>query len=671
MILIVCNPIDQNGNLKIRSMSNQDGRKRVVIANVSPQVEEGKYPARRVIGESIDFSADIFGDGHDVVAAAVIYKHETDQEWSWQPMQFIANDRWEISWTPEKEGFYQYQFAGWIDHFTTWKKGLAKKFDARQDVSVEIRIGAEILEEALPLAAIEQQPLIQSWIEQFSNITDPQTAVNLATSDELAAAMSTIRYEDRTTVFQHTFRLEIERKKAGFSSWYELFPRSAAAEPGQHGTFRDVINLLPKVAKMGFDTLYFPPIHPIGEMKRKGKNNSLVPSETDPGSPWAIGNRLGGHKAVHPELGEIEDFVELVTEAKKLNIEIAMDIAYQCAPDHPYVKEHPQWFKWRPDGTVQYAENPPKRYEDILPFDFETQDWENLWNELKSVIDFWIDKGVNVFRIDNPHTKAFGFWEWMIGEVRKSNPQVIFLAEAFTRPRVMERLGKIGFNQSYTYFTWRNSKWEIEQYLNELTKTDQQYYFRPNFWPNTPDILPHHLVDGGENAHITRFILAATLSSNYGLYGPVYEYGVNTPHPGKEEYTDNEKYEIKHWDWNKYSRTREIITRVNKIRKENAALQTTWNIHFAETNNDMIICYTKADPSRKNLLIIAVNLDYFNTQGANIKVPLHELGMHWDESYNVTDMLSGERYNWHGEYNYVQMNPNEMPAHIFKIEPLN
>jgi starch synthase (maltosyl-transferring) len=348
-----------------------------------------------------------------------------------------------------------------------------------------------------------------------------------------------------------------------------------------------------------------------------------------------------------------------------------MDIAYQCAPDHPYVNEHPQWFKWRPDGTVQYAENPPKRYEDILPFNFETGDWENLWNELKSVIDYWIDKGVRVFRIDNPHTKSFAFWEWMIGEVRREHPEVIFLAEAFTRPRIMEKLAKAGFTQSYTYFTWRNSKWEFEQYLNELTKTDQQYYFRPNFWPNTPDILPHHLVEGGENAHIMRLILAATMSSNYGLYGPVYEFGINAPHPGKEEYTDNEKYEIKHWDWNRYSRTAEIITLINKIRKENAALQTTWNIDFAQTDNDQIICYTKIDPLTSNTLVIVVNLDVFNTQGAHIRLPLDKLGIDPSRYFQARDMLSGERYNWHGEYNFVQLNPYDMPAHVLKIQQKN
>jgi starch synthase (maltosyl-transferring) len=671
MILIVNVAILHFDKLKIRSMNIQDGRKRVVITNVTPQVEAGKYPARRAIGETVHLSADVFGDGHDVVAASVIFRHEKDQEWKEIRMQYDINDRWEATWKPEKIGIYEYRVTGWVDHYTTWKKGLVKKKDAGQDISVEILIGAELLDEATAIADPTTKAAFANWIEQFKTAATPDLAVNLAISDEVSKAMDTIRFTDRISVFDQTFKLEVERKKAAFSAWYELFPRSASAEEHTHGNFNDVIKLLPRVSKMGFDTLYFPPVHPIGEMKRKGKNNTLTPSETDPGSPWAIGNRLGGHKSTHPELGSIEDFVKLVNEADKLGIEIAMDIAYQCAPDHPYVKEHPQWFKWRPDGTVQYAENPPKRYEDILPFDFETKDWQNLWNELKSVIDFWIDKGVRVFRIDNPHTKAFAFWEWMIAEVRKVNPEVLFLAEAFTRPRVMERLAKIGFNQSYTYFTWRNSKWEIEQYLHELTKTDQQYYFRPNFWPNTPDILPHHLVEGGENAHITRFILAATLSSNYGLYGPVYEFGVNAPHPGKEEYTDNEKYELKHWDWSRYSRTAEIITRVNRIRKENAALQTTWNIDFTETNNDQIICYTKTDEPSQNALIIAVNLDVFNTQGAYIKVPIHKFGIGYDQPYLVSDMLSGEKYRWQGEYNYIQMNPYEMPAHILKVEPLN
>ncbi|QRQ99554.1 alpha-1,4-glucan--maltose-1-phosphate maltosyltransferase [Dyadobacter sandarakinus] len=649
----------------------QEGRKRVIITNVTPQIEGGKYPARRAIGESITVTADIFGDGHDSVAASIVFKHENDQHWDEVAMQFLINDQWEATWRPEKLGFYEYRVTGWIDHYTTWKKGLVKKYEAGQDLAVELLIGVELLDEAGALASETDKPLFSQWAEQLKNEKNREAAVNLAISGSVAEAVGKIRFTNRITVFPTTFQLEIERKKAAYSTWYEFFPRSAAATPQTHGTFKDAERLLPRVAKMGFDTLYFPPIHPIGEMKRKGRNNTLTPAPTDPGSPWAIGNRLGGHKAVHPELGTIEDFEALVQAAKNLGIEIAMDIAYQCAPDHPYVKEHPQWFKWRPDGTVQYAENPPKRYEDILPFDFETKDWENLWNELKSVIDFWIEKGVKVFRIDNPHTKAFAFWEWMIGEVRRKNPEVLFLAEAFTRPRIMERLAKIGFNQSYTYFTWRNTKWELEQYMNELTKTDQQYYFRPNFWPNTPDILPHHLAEGGENAHIIRFLLAATLSSNYGMYGPVYEFGVNTPHPGKEEYTDNEKYEIKHWDWERYSRTAEIITRVNRIRRENTALQSTWNIDFAETDNDSIISFVKTDTETGNALLIAINLDVYNTQGAHIKVPVTKFGLDYHQSYRVSDMLSGEKYYWQGEYNYVQMNPYEMPGHILKIEPLN
>ena len=500
-------------------MDIPDGKRRVVISNIFPQIEGGRYPAKRVTGESITVTADIFSDGHDAVAASLLMRPKADEQWQEYPMKHVINDRWEATVETKNVGFYEYQVIGWIDHFTTWKKGLLKKFDARQNIEVELEIGAQMLLDAQKFAESQVSGKLQTWAEILNASGNPESVLNLVMSDEVSDVMSLIRDEELVTRFPQIFSLEVERKKAGFSTWYELFPRSASPDPSKHGTFRDVVKLLPRVADMGFDTLYFPPIHPIGEHKRKGKNNSLTPAPDDPGSPWAIGNAKGGHKAVHPELGTIDDFVELVSEAKRLNIEVALDIAFQCAPDHPYVKEHAQWFTWRPDGTVQYAENPPKKYEDILPFNFETDDWEALWEELKSVIDYWIDKGVRVFRIDNPHTKSFAFWEWVIEQVRLQHPEVIFLAEAFTRPRVMERLAKSGFNQSYTYFTWRNSKWEFEQYLTELTKTEQQYYFRPNFWPNTPDILPHHLVEGGENAHIMRLILAATMSSNYGIYG--------------------------------------------------------------------------------------------------------------------------------------------------------
>ena len=649
---------------------NHRGRKRVIITNVSPQVENGKYPAKTAIEDETILSADIFADGHDELAAAAYVRYAKGGQWEQLPMQHVLNDRWEAVLIPQKTGFYEFQVKAWIDHFSTWQKGLRKKFDAKQNVEVELKIGAELLDSVKSQATASDRALLEQWSEKLSNPGSIESSVLLALSDEVMRVMKRYHDESLVTVDEHIYTIEAERKKAIFSSWYELFPRSAAAEPGKHGSFKDVKKLLPRVARMGFDTLYFPPIHPIGEKNRKGKNNSLTAGPGDPGSPWAIGSRLGGHKDIHPELGSLNDFKDLLQEAKKYDIEIALDIAYQCAPDHPYVEKHPQWFKWRPDGTVQYAENPPKKYEDILPFNFETEDWKNLWEELKSVIDFWIANGVTVFRIDNPHTKAFAFWEWMIAEVRKEHPEVIFLAEAFTRPRVMERLAKAGFNQSYTYYTWRNTKAEIEEYMTELTKSSLRYYFRPNFWPNTPDILPPALTYGGENAHIMRMILAATLSSNYGLYGPVYEFGINTPHPGKEEYTDNEKYELKTWNWNQYSRIGEIITRVNKIRKQNPALQTTWNIDFAETTSDQIICFTKTDKKSGNRLIIAANLDPYNTHGAHVKLPLEKLGLKPGEQYIVRDLLSGDKYRWQDEWNYVQLNPYEMPAHVLRVEQL-
>ena len=648
-------------------MIKSNGKKRVIISNVYPTVESGLYAAKAVAGDEILFSADVFGDGHDAISASLYLRETGADRINELPMEYINNDHWEVKHEFSQTGRFEFWVEGWEDHYKNWKHGLLKKYEAGQDLQVELQIGVNLLQKAADALEPQRADLI-TWIDRIKNAGQVDEAVTAAEHEELGALMYNYRPDDiisRSAVC----KLEIERKKAAYSTWYELFPRSASTQPGKHGTFKDVINLLPRVAQMGFDVLYFPPIHPIGEVNRKGKNNSLTPVPGDPGSPWAIGNRKGGHKAIHPELGTLKDFKRLVDASKTYGLEIAMDIAFQCAPDHPYVKEHPEWFTWRPDGTVQYAENPPKRYEDILPFNFETDDWENLWEELKSVIQFWVDNGIRIFRIDNPHTKAFRFWEWTINEIRSQHPEVLFLAEAFTRPRVMERLAKAGFNQSYTYFTWRNTKKEIEEYMTELTKTEMRYYFRPNFWPNTPDILPPALIQGGENAHIMRVILAATLSSNYGLYGPVYEFGLNEPHGRKEEYVDNEKYEIRHWDWDKYTRIKEIIIRLNTIRRDNAALQSTWNIEFAETTSDQIICYTKADLKAGNRLIIAVNLDVYNTQSASVRIPLQELGLSYDASFKVRDLLSGNIYTWQGEWQYVELNPYQMPAHIFRIEP--
>lgn len=647
-----------------------NGRCRVVITNVRPQVDGGKYPAKAAVGENLIISADIFADGHDLLTAYLFIKNEQEKKWQQHPMQPKGNDYWTYIFKPEKTGKYQFAIYSWIDHFTTWQKGLSKKIADGQDVAVDVQAGVKLFVEAIERAGKKEQTAqTKSWQTLLTNKDqDIEDQIAVLLSSDLHDFM--MRHADRSlaTKSAAVYTIDVERKKAAYSTWYELFPRSASPEPGKHGTFKDVKKLLPRITAMGFDVLYMPPIHPIGTEKRKGKNNSLHALPDDPGSPWAIGNATGGHKAIHPQLGTLKDFKDLVAAANNNGIEIAMDIAFQCAPDHPYVKQHPEWFKWRPDGTVQYAENPPKKYEDILPINFETAEYEQLWDELKSIFDYWIDKGVRIFRVDNPHTKAFPFWEWVIPAIRKNNPDVIFLAEAFTRPRLMERLAKAGFNQSYTYFTWRNTKYELETYMKELTRTSSRYYFRPNFWPNTPDILPPLLTEGGENAHIMRLILAATLSSNYGLYGPVYEFGLNTPMPGKEEYVDNEKYEIRHWNWDQYTRIKEFITRINKIRKENPALQSTWNISFLETTNEQIICYKKEDKASGNTLIIVVNLDVFNTQSAQIRVPAKMLNIAPGSSYTVYDLLSREHYRWKDEWNFVQLNPYEIPAHILIIE---
>ncbi|WPP50882.1 alpha-1,4-glucan--maltose-1-phosphate maltosyltransferase [Catalinimonas niigatensis] len=652
-------------------MQNIQGRQRVIIEHLSPQVENGQFPAKRSLGEDVEVQADIFADGHDIVKGVLLYKHSNDKNMQKIPMQYIVNDRWKATFTPETTGFYEYTVLAFVDHFASWQYGLRKKYEAQQDIKVELLIGAEMLEKVAGRTHGEVADRLKGWAESIRR-HDHQDfidqAVQLSLNDEVTDLM--YQHYDLTdaTTYPTNFTVEVERKKALFSTWYELFPRSAASEPGRHGNFHDVVRLLPEIAGMGFDVIYLPPIHPIGRSHRKGLNNALQANHGDPGSPWAIGSEEGGHKAIHAELGNMDDFQHLLREAENNGIEMALDIAFQCSPDHPYVKEHPQWFKWRPDGTVQYAENPPKKYQDILPINFENDDWQNLWEELKSVIQFWVDKGVKIFRVDNPHTKAFGFWQWAIGDIRSRNPEVIFLAEAFTRPRVMERLAKAGFNQSYTYFTWRNNPWEMREYMQELTSSPLRDYFRPNFWPNTPDILPPVLVHGGEPAFIMRLILAATLSSNYGLYGPVYEFGINTPFPGKEEYLDSEKYEVKHWDWHKETRIKEIITRINKIRKENPALQDTFNIHFADSSNPNILCFGKYDPKSKNKIIVAVNMDPYNTQGASVRIPVEQIGINPHAPYEVYDMMSYSRYTWHGEWNYVEMNPYQMPAHVFRVE---
>jgi starch synthase (maltosyl-transferring) len=644
-----------------------EGRKRVIIEDVSPEIDGGQFPIKRVVGEQVIVQADIFADGHDEIAAVLLYRKAAEMGWREAPMKPLGNDRWEAAFTVEEIGFYHYTLQAWVDHFQTWRKDLRKRVEAGQDVKIELLIGAQYLEAAAQRASPALSQRLRMWAGALSNEQEIEKAISLALTDELAKVMAVSADRSRATDYPKELSVSVDQKRALFSAWYELFPRSYGQEPGRHGAFKDCERLLPEIANLGFDVVYLPPIHPIGATKRKGKNNSPVAEAGDVGSPWAIGSEHGGHKAVAPELGDLKDFERFVARAKDHGLEVAMDLAFQASQDHPDVKQHPEWFRWRPDGTVQYAENPPKKYQDVLPFYFETEHWRELWEELKSVVLFWIGRGVRIFRVDNPHTKPIPFWEWLIAEVKREYPDVIFLSEAFTRPKVMFRLAKVGFTQSYTYFTWRNTKQEIIEYLTELTGSEARQYFRPNFWPNTPDILPEFLQYGGRPAFIIRLILAATLSSNYGVYGAAYELCVDEAVPGKEEYLNSEKYELKRWEMSQPGNLRNLIARVNRIRRENPALQTTWNLKFYETDNEQILFYGKATDDLSNLMLITVNLDPFHPHSGYVRVPLAELGIGPKQAYLVHDLLSDDKYIWQGERNYVEMDPRAMPAHIFRV----
>jgi starch synthase (maltosyl-transferring) len=644
-----------------------EGRKRVVIEHVKPEIDGGRFPIKRVVGEKVIVSADIFADGHDSISARLLYRKQKDREWKEAPMRFIENDRWKGEFVVEEIGVYHYTVEGWVDHFKTWQRDLKKRFDSGQDLKGDLRIGVEYLKETSEKVSKEEKKKLQKFAEVLEKEREKEKAVEVALDKELALFMDRNPDKKFVVFYEKELAVIVDREKALFSSWYELFPRSRLSEPGRHGTFEDCIKLLPEIVGMGFDIFYLPPIHPIGRTNRKGKNNILQVGLDDVGSPWAIGSEEGGHKSVHSQLGTLQDFERLIHKAKDQGIEIAMDLAFQCSPDHPYIKEHREWFKWRPDGTIQFAENPPKKYEDIVPLNFETESWQGLWEELKSIVLFWIGKGIRIFRVDNPHTKPFSFWEWLIGEIKREYPEVIFLSEAFTRPKVMSRLAKLGFTQSYTYFTWRNTKREFTDYLSELMQSEVREYLRPNFWPNTPDILPEHLQYGGRPAFMIRLVLAATLSSNYGVYGPAFELLVNEAIPGKEEYLNAEKYEIKHWDWNKPGNLRDFMTRLNRIRRENPALQTTWNLHFYEVENDSLLFYGKFSEDASNLILVLVNLDPFHTQSGWVKVPIHELGIDPKQPYLVHDLLSDDKYIWQGERNYVELNPEVLPANILRV----
>jgi starch synthase (maltosyl-transferring) len=643
----------------------------VIIEAVAPQVDDGRFPIKRIVGEDVMVSADIFADGHDVIVAVLRHRSVQASEWTEVPMALVNNDRWTGNFAVTARGWLEYTIEAWVDRFASWRRELAKKHEAGQpDLTSELLEGAAHVAQGASRATGADAEWLRQRVDHLKGGGDQSERVLAGLDIALAERMA--RYPDRdgSSSYDRTLRVMVERERAGFGAWYEMFPRSASAEPARHGTFRDVEARLPYVAGMGFEVLYLPPIHPIGRAFRKGPNNTLTPGPNDPGSPWAIGGPEGGHKAIHPELGTLDDFDRLVEKARAMGLEIALDIAFQCSPDHPYVREHPEWFRHRPDGTIKYAENPPKKYQDIYPLDLECDDWEALWDELRDVFLFWIGQGVSIFRVDNPHTKPFRFWDWVIKEVWSRHPDTIFLSEAFTRPKLMRRLAKGGFSQSYTYFTWRNTKRELTEYLTELTAGESAEYMRGNLFANTPDILHEYLQVGGRAAFMIRLVLAATLAASYGIYGPPFEHCVGEPlKPGSEEYRDSEKYQVRHWDLDGAWSLRDYIAQVNQIRRANPALHENRNLRFFQIDNEEMIAYGKSTSGHANLIVTVVNLDPFHTQSGWLKLPAAELGLGsgLGESYQVHDLISDARYLWHGDTNFVQLDPNASPAHIFQV----
>ena len=641
--------------------------RRVVIENVQPEIEAGRFPIKRVIGESVEVTADIHADGHDVLFAVLQYRSPSQTDWREVAMEPLVNDRWKAEFRVSEQGRHFYTVCAWVDPFRSWRRDLGKKFDAGQDVGLDLLVGVGLIEEAAARApGKDREHLLLRASDLKRKREKGQPLAVQSVDDQLTALMQCYADRRRATTYERELAVVVDRVKARFSTWYEMFPRSCADEPGKHGTFRDCEKKLPYIAEMGFDILYFPPIHPIGRINRKGKNNSEQAAPEDVGSPWAIGAEEGGHDAILPQLGTIEDFKSLQVKAKDLGLELALDLAFQCTPDHPYVKAHKEWFRVRPDGSVQYAENPPKRYQDIYPIYFENDHADELCEELKRVVLYWISQGIRIFRVDNPHTKPFEFWEWLISGIKSEYPDVLFLAEAFTRPKVMYRLAKLGFTQSYTYFAWRNTKWELTEYFTELTQTEVREFFRPNLWPNTPDILTEFLQFGGRPAFMIRVALAATLGASYGIYGPAFELCENRAvRPGSEEYLDSEKYQLRHWDTNDPHSLKGLIARLNQIRKENPALQSDWRLRFHETDNEQLIVYSKTTEDMSNVVVTVVNLDPYYTQSGWVDLSLETLGLDPTQPYQMHDLLSEARYLWHGPHNYLQLNPQIMPAHVF------
>jgi starch synthase (maltosyl-transferring) len=696
---------------RIGGVKPTDGRSRVVIEDVTPQIDGGRHSVRRIVGDKMTVTAAIFADGHDRLAAQLHYRHKSDSQWNAVPMTAEENDLWSGSFSVDRIGSWTFTVVGWIDHFATWASDLKKRLTAQNDLNArvspeDIRLallsGAILVQEAAARARGADASQLTKLAASFNSIADKHAAYydNPVTAEILALVN---RYPDLSlaTRFEPELPLWVDRERGRFSSWYELFPRSTSPNPGHHGTFRDVERQVSEIAGMGFDVLYLPPIHPIGHSFRKGPDNQALAGPDDPGSPWAIGDTSasqfskgakgetpmdkregkheneqeneGGHKSIHPQLGTFADFDRLIATTAAHGMEIALDIAFQCSPDHPWVAEHPNWFATRPDGSIQYAENPPKKYQDIYPLNFESPDWQSLWDELYSVFEFWIKRGVRIFRVDNPHTKALPFWKWCLEKLLDNYPETIFLAEAFTRPRLMYALAKAGFTQSYTYFTWRNTKAEIHSYLTEITQPPISEFFRPNLWPNTPDILHKSLQQGGRPVFMQRVVLAATLAANYGIYGPAYDLCENAPAnpaPGateSEEYLHSEKYEIRQRDRNAPGTLVPFITLLNQIRHANPALQANRSLHFHAVDNSNLLCYSKSANEFESTILVAVNLDPFNKQAGWTDLDLDRLGIQSEEEFTVEDLLTTNRYTWRGRRNFIELRPDVCPAHVFRI----
>jgi starch synthase (maltosyl-transferring) len=660
-------------------MKPVEGRRRVVIEEVQPQVDCGRYPAKRILGDLVTVTAAVFGDGHDHVAGRLLYRHSSESEWRSTPLTPLTNDLWTGTFTANKLGDWLYTIEAWIDHFATWCADLQKRLAAQpasdpsnpstesQDIPLALRSGALLLNHAAQRAKGPDSELLAQTARNLDQLANSNAATyKYPLSDEIVALAT--QYPDLTlaTRYLQELHLWVDRQRARYSTWYELFPRSTSPDPARHGTFADVETLLPSIAAMGFDVLYLPPIHPIGTAFRKGRNNSVTFTPDEPGSPWAIGSKQGGHKSIHSQLGTLRDLDALVAATHRHGMELALDIAFQCSPDHPWIAEHPDWFVIRPDGSIQYAENPPKKYQDIYPLNFESPDWRGLWEALRDVFVYWIRRDVRIFRVDNPHTKALPFWEWCIEEIHKKYPDVLFLAEAFTRPHVMYSLAKAGFTQSYTYFTWRNTRDELQEYFEEISKPPVTDFFHPNLWPNTPDILHAALQTGGRPAFMQRLILAATLGANYGIYGPAFELGENLPaKPGSEEYLNSEKYEIRHWDRSASHSLAPLITQVNQIRRDNPALHSDGSLHFHPADNPNLLCYSKS--SGGNTILVAINLDPTQEQAGWIDLNLKQLAIPHNENFEIEDLLTGVHYQWHDRSNFVSLKPEIMPAHIFRL----